>query len=86
MTRYEVAIEATLTAAVIRESDEPGVVASAALSRLVACPLFTAEEIAKAKAFADAIRRMNNPDFANEIADEFLTLLSEIEPGSGLRH
>lgn len=85
MTRYETAIEAVMVAGAIRRSDEPGALVSTALSQILGSELFTGEEIAKLRSFADAIQRMNNRDFADEIADEFLALLSEIEPGSGLR-
>lgn len=85
MTRYEAAIEAAMVAGVIRQSDEPGAVASAALSQFLASELFTGEEVAKVKTFSDVVHRMNDRDLADEIADEFLALLSEIEPGSGLR-
>jgi len=85
MTRYEAAIEAAIVAGAIRESDEPGAVASAALSQILGSELFTGEEVVKVRTFADVVHRMNSRDFADEIADEFLALLSEIEPGSGLR-
>lgn len=84
MTRYEAAIEVVVLVGAIRSSEEPAKLANGALSRLLETGLFNAEEVAEIEAFIAVTQRMNNRDFAEDMAESFLDLIKKLEPSAAV--
>jgi len=86
MTRHEAVVEAAGLIGAIRRSEEPATLFTRALTRLVGTGLLETEEVEEIEAYIRVAERMNNRDFAEDMAETFLDLIKGLEPGAALLH